>query len=146
MRGSCVHPKSCSPEAPRAFQGALGCSLGQLSERGLPGAGDELVQLPWGCGSARGHFQDAVAQGFGVCWARARVERKGGMSRDPGDPEPRKGGGTKDSLEKGGKRRNRERAREKFRERPAREERTLLRAFVQGEGGAQQQDERQRGA
>ena len=101
LRGSCVHPKSCSPEAPRAFQGALGCSLGQLSERGLPGARDELVQLPWGCGSARGRFQDAVARGFGVCWARARVERKGGMSRDPGDPEPRKGGGTKNSLEKG---------------------------------------------
>ena len=80
-----------------------------------------------------------------MCWARARVERKGGMSRDPGDPEPRKGGGTKDSLDKGGERRNRARER-KFRDRPAREEGTLLRAFVQGEGGAQQQEERQKGA
>lgn len=114
MRGSCVHPKSCSPEASRAFQGALGCSLGQLSDRGLPGAGDELVQLPWGCGSALGRFQDAVGRGFGVCWARARVERKGGMSRDP-EPRRRGGGGgrgTKDSQEEGGERRNRERARE----------------------------------
>lgn len=50
MRGSCVHPKSCSPEAPRAFQGALGGSLGQLSERGLPGARNELVQLSGAAG------------------------------------------------------------------------------------------------
>ena len=34
----------------------------------------------------------------------------------------------------------------KLRERPAREERTLPRAFAQCEGGAQQQEERQRGA
>lgn len=112
MRGSCVHPKSCSPEAPRAFQGALGGSLGQLSERGLPGARNELVQLSGAAGQPVDVSKMRSPRASGCAGPEPGSRGKEGRVETPETQSHGRAGGTKDSQEEGGERRNRERARE----------------------------------